>query len=221
MTAPMTDARLAEIETLSAAARGEVSLWVLGDTVPELLAEVRRLRAEVEPLPDAELTLIGEELEQHQARLIAAQNALIDHDRDGVIHNVAHAGAIAESLIVHHVPGLLAEVARLRAELVHAQADLLDIRGHLSPNGYPRRVPMELGDRVAPAVEWLLDRVDMLKAGLAEARAALIVRPVVTGHCPACGRSSLFLGDGGYVTCAQADCPQPDAASAQLAAKEA
>lgn len=56
---------------------------------------------------------------------------------------------------------------------------------------------------------------------LAEARAALTVRPVVTGHCPACGRSSLYVGAGGYVTCAQADCPEPDAASALLAAKEA
>lgn len=35
----------------------------------------------------------------------------------------------------------------------------------------------------------------------------------VQGQCPACGRESLFLGDGGYVTCAILECPQPEAAS--------
>ncbi|MCW8219430.1 DUF6085 family protein [Streptomyces griseolus] len=40
--------------------------------------------------------------------------------------------------------------------------------------------------------------------------------PTVQGHCPACGRSSLFLGSGGYVTCARIDCPEPDAASTLL-----
>jgi hypothetical protein len=44
--------------------------------------------------------------------------------------------------------------------------------------------------------------------------------PHVAGRCPACGRASLFLGAGGYVTCAKADCPEPDAASGLLA-KEA
>lgn len=35
----------------------------------------------------------------------------------------------------------------------------------------------------------------------------------VVGYCPACGGSSLFLGDGGYVTCSRSDCPNPAAAS--------
>jgi len=30
--------------------------------------------------------------------------------------------------------------------------------------------------------------------------------PQVAGRCPACGRSSLFLGSGGHVTCATRDC---------------
>jgi hypothetical protein len=38
----------------------------------------------------------------------------------------------------------------------------------------------------------------------------------VQGRCPACGWTTLFLGDGGYVTCSRADCPQPDAASTLL-----
>lgn len=34
--------------------------------------------------------------------------------------------------------------------------------------------------------------------------------PQVKGKCPACGWTSLFLGSGGYVTCANLDCPNPD-----------
>lgn len=32
----------------------------------------------------------------------------------------------------------------------------------------------------------------------------------VHGRCPACGNSTLFLGDGGHITCSLADCPRPD-----------
>ncbi|MFI5739204.1 DUF6085 family protein [Streptomyces anulatus] len=35
--------------------------------------------------------------------------------------------------------------------------------------------------------------------------------PDVQGHCPACGAASLFLGEGGHVTCSRSDCPAPDA----------
>ncbi|MET9879772.1 hypothetical protein ABZZ36_34935 [Actinacidiphila glaucinigra] len=38
----------------------------------------------------------------------------------------------------------------------------------------------------------------------------------VQGRCPACGRNSLFLGDGGYVTCSRTLCSEPDAASTLL-----
>jgi hypothetical protein len=40
--------------------------------------------------------------------------------------------------------------------------------------------------------------------------------PLVKGRCPACNRGGLFLGNGGYVTCSHADCPEPDAASTAL-----
>ncbi|MER5694903.1 DUF6085 family protein [Streptomyces mirabilis] len=40
--------------------------------------------------------------------------------------------------------------------------------------------------------------------------------PQVQGRCPACGRTSLFLGDGGYVTCSIIDCPNPSAADELL-----
>ncbi len=35
----------------------------------------------------------------------------------------------------------------------------------------------------------------------------------VSGRCPACNRTALFLDDGGYVTCSHFDCPRPDAAA--------
>lgn len=38
-------------------------------------------------------------------------------------------------------------------------------------------------------------------------------RPDVQGQCPACGATSLFLGDGGYPTCRRAECPDPTAAA--------
>jgi predicted RNA-binding Zn-ribbon protein involved in translation (DUF1610 family) len=41
-------------------------------------------------------------------------------------------------------------------------------------------------------------------------------RTAVQGVCPACGSSALFLGEGGYVTCARDHCPEPDAASTLL-----
>ena len=39
--------------------------------------------------------------------------------------------------------------------------------------------------------------------------------PTVAGACPACG-GSLFLADGGYVTCTYNDCPDPGAPSDAL-----
>jgi hypothetical protein len=44
--------------------------------------------------------------------------------------------------------------------------------------------------------------------------------PEVRGHCPmGCGET-LFLGSGGYVTCARVECPRPDAASGILEERE-
>ncbi|MEU3432392.1 hypothetical protein [Streptomyces sp. NPDC006863] len=34
----------------------------------------------------------------------------------------------------------------------------------------------------------------------------------VAGSCPACGAASLFLGEGGHITCARIECPNPCAA---------
>lgn len=42
----------------------------------------------------------------------------------------------------------------------------------------------------------------------------------VRGHCPACGEESLFLDDGGHVTCSRLRCPRPTAVDELLAASE-
>jgi hypothetical protein len=45
--------------------------------------------------------------------------------------------------------------------------------------------------------------------------------PRVVGRCPACGLTALFLGAGGYVTCASLECPDPGAASDLLEVRRA
>jgi hypothetical protein len=73
------------------------------------------------------------------------------------------------------VPELIGEVERLneqaerrRVRLAAAETDLLNVRGALSPNGFPRKVPMELGETVTPAVEWLIGEVERLSGELAK-----------------------------------------------------
>jgi hypothetical protein len=38
----------------------------------------------------------------------------------------------------------------------------------------------------------------------------------IQGHCPACGGTSLFVAEGGYITCSRVDCSEPDAAASIL-----
>jgi hypothetical protein len=38
----------------------------------------------------------------------------------------------------------------------------------------------------------------------------------VQGFCPACGHPTLYVGDGGHVTCALMECPKPEAADELL-----
>lgn len=40
--------------------------------------------------------------------------------------------------------------------------------------------------------------------------------PLIKGNCPACRQASLFLGTGGYPTCSNSECPEPDAATTVL-----
>ncbi|MGW9410253.1 hypothetical protein [Streptomyces diastaticus] len=40
--------------------------------------------------------------------------------------------------------------------------------------------------------------------------------PDVQGRCPSCGGATLFLANGGYITCSSLPCPTPDAATTLL-----
>lgn len=97
-------------------------------------------------------------------------------------------------VISAHLAVLLAEIDRLRdqrdrrrARLVALDADALNVRGALSPNGEDRKVPFPLGPTLLPAVEWLIARVAELEAerhttneALDDAVQALRARP----SCP-------------------------------------
>lgn len=67
---------------------------------------------------------------------------------------------------------LLAEVERLRTEAEQRRVELrdrrtedLNLRGLLAPDGLPRRVPMELGASLVPAVDRLLLELDRFRDG--------------------------------------------------------
>lgn len=77
-----------------------------------------------------------------------------------------------ENALRDEIAELEAQRERRRVRLVAAEADLMDVRGLLSPNGQTRRIPAEvqIHERVAPAIKWLLNRVAELEARLAEGR---------------------------------------------------
>lgn len=53
------------------------------------------------------------------------------------------------------------------------------------------------------------------KSSSGEAELPSIQQNEINGiDCPACGHPTLMLGNGGYITCALADCPNPDFADA-------
>ncbi|MEU9640890.1 hypothetical protein [Streptomyces sp. NPDC048188] len=59
---------------------------------------------------------------------------------------------------------LVARVDRYKARLTALQNDALSMRGSLSPADGDRKVPFELGETLAPAVDWLIARVAELEA---------------------------------------------------------
>lgn len=72
-----------------------------------------------------------------------------------------------EVVLVAEVDRLRAQRDRRRARLVALDADALNMRGALSPNGEARKVPFPLGPTLLPAVEWLIGRVAELESGIA------------------------------------------------------
>lgn len=80
---------------------------------------------------------------------------------------------------------------RLKARAVNAVGPALQARGEW----------LRLSTRQAIAVAVLVAVKTELEAQTAT--------PDVAGRCPACGGESLFLADGGHVTCRRLDCPDP------------
>jgi hypothetical protein len=72
--------------------------------------------------------------------------------------------AVAEQQ-ADRVAALEDRLGRRRVRLVAAEMDLLNVRGVLSPQGYPRCVPdsVDIRGSVVPAVEWLVSRVAELE----------------------------------------------------------
>lgn len=66
-------------------------------------------------------------------------------------------------VLLDHVTALEQQRERRRIRLIALQNDALDMRGALSPNGQARKVPMQLGETLLPAVEWLIARVSELE----------------------------------------------------------
>src|SRR5574343_1580528 len=62
-----------------------------------------------------------------------------------------------------------------------------------------------LGDPIPDPGTVATNRTTLVAFGVAEGW------PRVAGCCPACGGASLFVGEGGYVTCSMRPCPDPTA----------
>lgn len=142
----------------------------------------------------------------------AAVGNPVDDALNGALHHlVAIAGwdeTEAADFLRRATAPLVERLESRRVRIVKAEADLLDIRGLLSPNGQPRRVPMELGATVAPAVSWLIGRIAALTEDLAKPQ----VR-TVAGECPmGCG-ATLYLDHVDQITCSSGDCTRPHAAA--------
>ena len=70
-------------------------------------------------------------------------------------------------------------------------------------------MPTTLRDELRKAADRNRERPDWTKRRM----------PTITGHpgcCAECGRTGLFVGAGGFLTCPQHDCPKPWAPSEAL-----
>ncbi|GGJ81676.1 hypothetical protein GCM10011583_11440 [Streptomyces camponoticapitis] len=97
-------------------------------------------------------------VDEHRDQLADAHRQ--DHiRRDPIARGLQTEVAVLKATVAE----LEAQRERRRGRLVALQNDATNMRGALSPNGQPRRVPMELGETLTPAVEWLIARVAELE----------------------------------------------------------
>lgn len=150
-------------DSASKAARAAVHTWLVDDTNrDEMNAAWFEDRARRDPVARALLKdkeRLTSELEQMRKTLACVQVREL-------LESAEHANSELEKRL------LAAETERnvLRN-------DAINMRGALSPNGEARKVPMPLGETLAPAVDWLIGRVAELEA--------LTPAPIQT--CRTCG----------------------------------
>lgn len=144
----------------------------------KLLAENGRLLDRV-----AELEKANEGLDDLRVRAIDKGDALraslrdateqiarLESDLGEATARVTELEAEREKLVRWHgedgatINRLVARVERRQAQLVALRNDALSMRGSLSPADGARKVPFELGETLAPAVDWLIGRVAELEA---------------------------------------------------------
>ncbi|MFE2940987.1 hypothetical protein ACFXKG_18280 [Streptomyces sp. NPDC059255] len=111
-----------------------------------------------------------------QAEVSAAGHEAVIADRIRALGADHPAEDAAAEITAWHIQPLHRRITELekqrdrrRAELVARRNDDMEMRGLLAPNGAARRVPMPLGERLAPAVDWLIDRIAELEAAAAQA----------------------------------------------------
>ncbi|WIC88842.1 hypothetical protein SEA_ONIONKNIGHT_36 [Streptomyces phage OnionKnight] len=143
--------------------------------------ELLKLRAERADREDEVSAAVGytSGLEWSDLVGIVAANttSLVQAERDvrALRTRVAELEAEREKLVRWHgedsktITTLVARVDRYRARATALQNDALSMRGSLAPADGSRKVPFELGETLAPAVDWLLARVTELEAAQAEA----------------------------------------------------
>ncbi|MGN7137298.1 hypothetical protein [Streptomyces pseudogriseolus] len=113
---------------------------------------------------------------EHAARIAAleADREANDREYEQATARIAELEAEREKLVRWHsedtktINRLVARVERRQADLIALRNDALAVRGSLAPADGPRAVPFQLGETLAPAVDWLIARVAELKARLAE-----------------------------------------------------
>jgi chromosome segregation ATPase len=134
----------------------------------------------ISPQPETPKVSLDTELRNAATILDRARDALnarmSKDDLRLVLENVvtyaAELGAEREKLVRWHdedsktINQLVARVERRQAELVALRNDALAVRGSLAPVDGNRKVPFELGETLAPAVDWLIARVAELEAEL-------------------------------------------------------